>query len=82
MSKIKRLTLQEVENLIATEEYIHIHNKVTVGIFQLANDYVLVVHSGTIDPNNFDKEKGEAVVREKAITKIYELEGYALHYRT
>lgn len=76
----KRLTEEEILALIEKTEYHHFYNKVTVCLLTLKNSYILVAHSGTIDPDNFDKDIGEKTAFENALNRLWVLEGYAAHY--
>jgi len=44
----------------------------------LKNKFQVVGTSGVVDVKNYNKEIGDKFAREKAIDKIWELEGYRL----
>lgn len=76
-----KLTNEMIENLIVSEEYHRFEDTtITVCCLKLlgANGYTIGVtgESACIDPNNFNEETGKKEARERAVDKLWELEGY------
>lgn len=75
----EKLTPELIEGLVESEEYHRMGVKTVVCLLTLQNGFELVGTSGVIDAANFDLEIGKKVARDKAVSKIWELEGYARH---
>lgn len=71
------ITLESIETIIAKEDYWN-NGKTTVCILTLDSGFEVVGTSGVVDKSNFNEEIGNKFAREKAIDKIWELEGYRL----
>lgn len=76
---INTITLESIENLIQKEEYFN-NGKTTVCVLTLVNDFEVTGTSAPVDRANFDEEIGKKYAREKAIDKMWELEGYRLQW--
>ena len=74
----RTVTHEHVIATIAKEEFIDHNNKTTIGIFTLKNGFVIVEASSCVDPANYNPEIGRSIVRERAVNKVWELEGYLL----
>ena len=57
-------------------------NEITICVMILANGFKVVgVNEGPVSPKNFDADTGKRLARQKAIDKIWALEGYLLKER-
>lgn len=59
--------------------------RTTICNLYLENGFTVRGESSCVDPENFDKEIGERIAKERAVDKVWELEGYLLQeelYRT
>ena len=74
-----RLTPDLIDSKIIDEDY-HVFEKtyLTVCCLTLENGYTVTGESACASPENFDREIGQKVSRDKARNKIWELEGYLL----
>ena len=54
----------------------------TFCVLVLQNGFTVVGTSACVSPENFDKQKGQAIAREKAVDQIWPLMGYALKEKT
>jgi hypothetical protein len=74
-----RVTPELVESKIV-EEYYHIIPNSTLMIcaIKLENGYMVTGESAAASPENFDEEVGMKVARQKAVDKVWMLEGYLL----
>lgn len=74
------VTRESIEALIAKEDYWN-NGKTTVCILTLTNGFEVIGTSAPVDKSNFDLEVGSKYAKEKAIDKIWELEGYRLQWK-
>lgn len=74
-----RITPAQVDNAIVREQY-HMFEDTTLTVccLTLRNGFNVVGESAAASPENFDKEIGRKVARDKAREKIWPLLGYAL----
>lgn len=74
-----KLTPEYVDSVIHGEQY-HVFSgsQMTVCCLTLKNGFSVIGQSGCASPENFDAEIGRKVAREKARSRIWELEGYLL----
>jgi hypothetical protein len=77
MSNI-RLTQEDIEATIVSEEYTMMGKKTTVCLLTLRNGFEIIGTSGCVDPANFDEAIGRKFAKEMAVDKIWLLEGYRL----
>lgn len=56
-------------------------NQLTTCVLVLRNGFTVTGESACVSPENFNAELGRKYAREKAINKIWELEGYLLKQR-
>lgn len=77
MSNI-RLTQEDIEATIVSEEYTKMGKKTTVCLLTLRNGFEITGTSGCVDPANFDEAIGRKFAKEQAVEKIWQLEGYRL----
>lgn len=72
------LTADDIEAAIVSEDSWKIGQKTTVVLLTLRNGFEAVGTSACVDPANYNAEIGKCIARERAIDKIWELEGYLL----
>lgn len=75
-----KITLADLEALIHETTYLS-KGTLTICVLELTNGAQVVGQSNVIDPANFDQGLGEKYAKEKAIDKLWELEGYATKTR-
>lgn len=80
-SEAPRVTPEHIEDVIASTHYFRLTDRLTVCVLELRNGFVVTGESSCVDPENFDKEKGEVIARGNAVEKIWPLEGYLLRQR-
>lgn len=74
-----KVTEQMLLDKIAHEQYyVFPDSTVTVCLLTLKNGFKVVGHSATVSPEEFDPAVGEKWAKEKAVDKMWELEGYLL----
>jgi hypothetical protein len=74
-----RLTPAHIDRTIAGEDYyVFPGTTVTVCALTLRNGYVVVAHSASASPENFDAAIGRRIARDRARDQIWQLEGYLL----
>jgi len=72
------LTMEKIMGLIVSQEFIVMGKKTTVCCITLKNGFEIIGYSACVDPKNFNRSMGESLAMEKAVDKIWELEGYLL----
>ena len=77
-----RLTPESIEAVITSEDY-HIFpgSQLTVCCLTLKNGFTVTGESACASPENFNEEIGRKIARQKAVEKIWSLEGYLLKER-
>lgn len=73
-----RVTLADVEAKVAREEYAVFGGVLTVCVLHTANGFTVTGESACASPANFNEELGRVFARERAISKLWGFEGYAL----
>lgn len=74
-----KVTLNDIERKIVKEEYHRFANTtLTVCVLTLQNGTTITGESACVSPENFDEQLGRKYAREKAVEKIWALEGYLL----
>lgn len=74
-----RLTPADIDAAIVAEQYLFPEGTVlTICVLKLRNGFTVVGESAPASPENFDKEVGMSIARDKAREKIWPLEGYLL----
>lgn len=74
-----RLTLEDIESVIVGEDYYVFPNTtLTVCCLVLKNGFTVTGESATVSPDNFNEEIGRRVAKQRAVNKIWMLEGYLL----
>lgn len=77
-----KVTPESIEAVIAGEYYTRVPGTtLTICVLTLENGFHVIGDSACVDPDNFDVELGQRYAREKAVEKIWELEGYRLCQR-
>lgn len=76
---MQKVTLESIEALIVKENYWN-NGKSTICILTLENGFEVIGTAGIVDKTNFDEEIGKKFAKEKAIEKMWELEGYRLQW--
>lgn len=72
-----KLTIEAIHALVDSEDYLT-HSTLTVCVLSLKNGALVTGESNVIDPANFDEAIGREMSRKDAISKIWQLEGYAM----
>jgi hypothetical protein len=79
MSNIKNsLTIEDIKNCIETELVYDLGKKTTAVLLILKNGFEIVGTSGCVDEKNYSQEIGKKYARERALTQVWQLEGYKL----
>lgn len=73
-----RVTLADVEAKVAHEEYAVFGGVLTICVLHTANGFTVTGESACASPANFNEELGRKFARERAISKLWGFEGYAL----
>jgi len=77
-----RITLAQIESKIVKElYYVFPSTEMTVCCIVLENGFSVSGESACASPENFDRELGEDLAKDKAIQKIWALEAYLLKER-
>lgn len=78
-----KVTKEDLDDLVAKSsvEYAVFGDKLTVAVITLPNNFKVTGEASCVDSNNFDKALGEKYALEKAVEKLWELEGYLLAWR-
>lgn len=73
-----RVTPQQIDAVIASEEYHVFGRRLTVCCLTLRNGFMVTGEASCVDPANFDEALGRDIARSNAREKIWALEGYLL----
>lgn len=76
-----RVTLQSMEDKIASTEFVVHKNVLTIAIVTMKSGFFVVGKSAPASPENFNAELGRKFAREDAIRQLWGFEGYALRER-
>lgn len=80
------ITPQDVENNIASTEYLLLPNgRTTLCMLTLKNGFTVTGESSCVSIANYNEATGQKIARENAVDKVWPLMGYALAdrlYRT
>ncbi len=74
-----RVTSRRIDEVVVSESY-HVfeNSQLTVCCLTLENGFTVTGESACASPENFNKELGRKISKDKAKDKIWVLEGYAL----
>lgn len=72
------LTIEQIESTIVKELDYKLGEKTTCVLLILKNGFEVIGFSACVDPVNYNHELGKQYARSRAITKVWELEGYLL----
>lgn len=75
-----RVAPEDIEKLVLKEDYV-IHGTLTICILEVKNGTIVTGEAACVYPENFDPAIGQKVARQKAIGKLFALEGYLLAER-
>lgn len=75
---VNTITTEDIEKVILKENDAKLGEKTTVVVLTLKNGFEVVGTSACVDPTNYDHEIGKKYARQRAVDKIWELEGYRL----
>lgn len=67
-----------METIVLEHYYVFPGTTLTVCCLELKNGYCVIGESASTSPENFDKEIGRKIAKNKAVGKIWALEGYLL----
>lgn len=70
------LTQADIEKKIMSEAFFKVGQKTTVCLLTLENGFEIVGTSACVDPTTFDLDLGKKYAKERALNKVWELEGY------
>ncbi len=73
-----KLTDEYIASCIVKDEAFKIGAKTTLVVLTLKNGFEVVGTSACVDPSAYDQKTGEHYARERALAKVWELEGYML----
>lgn len=75
-----KVSLSEEDLLakVVKEDYVKIGKKTTICLLTLENGFEIVGISAPVSVKNFNFEIGKKYAKEKAVNKLWELEGYLL----
>lgn len=76
-----RVTLDDLEAKIASEQYTVIDSILTICTIKMRNGFYITGESAPASPANFNAELGRKFAREQAVRKAWGFEGYALRDR-
>ena len=76
--KPNTITEECIEGCIESCEFIKLGNKTTCCLLTLRNGFEICATSACVDPNNYDHDIGCKLARQRAVDKVWELEGYKL----
>jgi len=75
-----RVTAEDIEKLILKEDYM-VHGNLTVCVLEVRNGTLVTGESACVYPENYDPAIGQKIARQKAVNKLFALEGYLLSER-
>ena len=74
----KKMTEEDIESTIESEEYSKVGYKTTLCMMTLKNGFEVVGSSACVNASDYDHEIGSEFARKRAMDKVWELEGYLL----
>jgi hypothetical protein len=75
-----RLTIEEINGVIEGETYANFGTLI-ICVLSLRNGTKITGESDCVYPENYDAERGRKIARDKAVAKLWSLEGYLLAQR-
>lgn len=79
---MKTCTIDDINAAIKSETILTIGRKTTLVLLTLQNGFEVVGTSACVDPENYNQEVGAKFARQRALDKVWELEGYKLQGST
>ena len=73
-----RVSITDLQAKIASTEYHVFHGVLTICLIKTSSGFILTGESACVSPANFNQALGEKYAYERAINKLWELEGYLL----
>lgn len=73
---MSKLTIDDINAAIESEEYITLGKKTTACVLTLKNGFEVVGTSACVNPADYDIEKGKPFAKQRAMDKVWEVEGY------
>lgn len=78
MKNTKKLSPEDIEKAIVSEDYYKLGVKTTVCLLTLRNGFEIIGTSSCVDPDNYDHDIGRGLAKQKAMDEVWYLEGYRL----
>ena len=75
---MNKLTEEYIKSKVKNAEYTKLGNKTVICLITLGNNFEIVGAGSCVDEKNFDFEVGAKIAFDKALDKVWELEGYLL----
>lgn len=76
-----KVTPQDVEDSIVTEEYKKMGNKIMVCHLTLVDGFEVIGTAGVVNPEEYDHSIGRVVSRNKALDKVWQHLGSILNHK-
>lgn len=73
-----KLTDEYIAAQVVKDEVFKVGAKTTIVVLTLRNGFEVVGTASCVDANDYNQEKGAALARARALSKVWELEGYTL----
>lgn len=73
---MRKLTEADIEAMVEKEEAMTLGTKTTAVVLTLKNGFEVVGTSACVNPADYNLEVGRVFARQRAIDKVWELEGY------
>lgn len=73
-----KITQNHLLSIITDKQFHRLGGTLTVCVLTLRNGFTVTGESACLSPANFNQEIGENIAYQKALDKLWELEGYAL----
>lgn len=70
------LKIEDIEGTIAKEESYKLGVKTTAVVLTLKNGFEVIGTASCVNPAEYNEEIGKKFARDRALNKIWELEGY------
>ena len=77
-----KLNIDDIVSVIKSEQYyVFPDTTLTVCCLTLVNGFNVTGESACLEPSNFDQGIGETIAKDRAVQKIWALEGYLIKER-